>query len=185
MLLHSPDYLFLLPGLLLMLLGLVGMAALLPGPIAIGQRLIDVHAMVLAALLTTLGAQVVMTGLSAKAYAFTHHFVPSDRLIESFYRRFSLERGLLLSLGVFGLGFLVDLQVLVGWLLSGFGELSAIRPALFGSTLMALGAQAAFGSWLLAMLDIKEEARRRARTAAADRRAEPVEAAVQAAPAGA
>jgi hypothetical protein len=118
--------------------------------------------MVLAALFAMLGAQTIMTGLSAKAYAFTHHFVPSDRLIEAFYRHFTLERGLLGALLVAGLGFLVDLQVLLTWVGAGFGELNAVRPALFGSALMALGAQFAFGSCLLSILDINEEARRRA-----------------------
>jgi hypothetical protein len=165
MLLHSPDHLFLLPGLTLLLLGVAGLAWLLPGPQSIGPRVVDIHVMVLAALLAILGAQTILTGLSAKAYAFTHHFVPSDVLIERFYRHFSLERGLLLGLAVGGIGFLFNLHVLITWLANSLGELDAVRPALFGSTLMVLGAQAAFGSCLLAILDIKEEARRRARQA--------------------
>ena len=173
MLLHSPDHLFVLPGLVLLLLGLAGLAWLLPGPQFIGPRLFDIHVMVLAALLAILGAQTVLTGLSAKAYAFTHHFVPSDNLIETFYRHFSLERGLLVGLLLGGLGFNFNLQVLVTWLVNSLGELHAVRPALFGSTLMVLGTQVAFSSCLLAILDIKEEARRRARAREAVRRPEP------------
>jgi glycosyltransferase involved in cell wall biosynthesis len=160
MLLHSPDYLFLLPGLVLLAIGLAGLIWLLPGPQWIGRRMIDIHVMVLAALLASLGAQTVTMGLSAKAYAFTHHFVPSDAMIERFYRFFSLERGLLLALLVGGLGFAVDLYVLIIWLMRGMGSLNAVRPALFGSALIVLGAQAAFGSCLLAILDITEGARR-------------------------
>lgn len=172
MLLHSPYHLFMVPGLLLLWIGLAGLAWLLPGPQYVGGRMVDIHFMILAALLATVGAQTLSMGLSAKAYAFTHHFVPSDELIERFYARFSLERGLLLALALGGLGFLVDLRVLLVWLGSGLGELNAVRPALFGSTLMVLGVQAAFGSCLLAILDIKEEARRRARAAEADAPAE-------------
>ncbi len=166
MLLHSPNYLFLLPGLLLLLAGLAGLTWLLPGPQWVAARMVDIHVMVLAVLMAILGAQTITIGLSAKAYAFTHHFVPSDELIERFYRHFSLERGLLVALVLGGGGFLVNLHILATWLLSSFGELNAVRPALFGATLMVLGAQAAFGSCLLAILDIKEEARRRARARA-------------------
>jgi len=164
MLLHSPNHLFLLPGLVFLLLGLAGLVWLLPGPQFIALQMVDVHVMILAALMTILGAQAITLGLSAKAYAFTHRFVPSDALIERFYRHFSLERGLLVALDLGGLGFVVNLQILMTWLGSSFGDLNAVRPALFGSTLMMLGGQVAFGSCLLAILDIKEEARRRARS---------------------
>lgn len=165
MLLHSPDHLFMLPGLALLILGVLGMIWLLPGPRLIGTRTVDIHVMVLAALLSILGAQTLLTGLSAKAYAYTHHFVPSDRLIETFYRHFSLERGLLVALVVGSVGLIFDLQVLLTWLARSLGDLDAVRPALFGSTLIVLGAQAAFSSCLLAILDIQEEARRRAEMA--------------------
>jgi glycosyltransferase involved in cell wall biosynthesis len=161
MLLHSPDHLFMLPGLALLFLGVLGMIWLLPGPRLIGTRTVDIHVMVLAALLSILGAQTLLTGLSAKAYAYTHHFVPSDRLIETFYRHFSLERGLLVALVVGGVGLVFNLQVLLTWLAKSLGDLDAVRPALFGSTLIVLGAQTAFSSCLLAILDIQEEARRR------------------------
>jgi hypothetical protein len=150
-----------LPGLALLFLGVLGMIWLLPGPRLIGTRTVDIHVMVLAALLSILGAQTLLTGLSAKAYAYTHHFVPSDRLIETFYRHFSLERGLLVALVVGGVGLVFNLQVLLTWLAKSLGDLDAVRPALFGSTLIVLGAQTAFSSCLLAILDIQEEARRR------------------------
>jgi glycosyltransferase involved in cell wall biosynthesis len=163
MLLHSPDYLFLLPGLVFLLAGLAGSAWVLPGPQYVRGRVVDIHFMILFALLAILGAQTLAMGLSAKAYAFTHHFVPTDEIIERFYRHFSLERGLLIASILGGAGFLIDLNVLIIWLMKSLGELNAVRPALFGSTLMVLGAQIAFGSCLLAILDINEEARRRAR----------------------
>jgi glycosyltransferase involved in cell wall biosynthesis len=165
MLLHSPDFLFMAPGLGLLLLGLAGLSWLLPGPQFVNGRMVDIHVMVLSALMALLGAQTLSIGLSAKAYAFTHHFVPSDELIERFYRHFSLERGLLLGLVLGGTGLVVNLQILATWLASSMGSLDAVRPALFGSTLMVLGVQAAFSSCLLAIMDIKEEARRRARAA--------------------
>jgi glycosyltransferase involved in cell wall biosynthesis len=167
MLLHSPDHLFMWPGLVLLWLGLAGLAWLLPGPQWINGRIVDVHVMILCALLAMVGAQTLATGLSAKAYAFTHHFVPTDLLIERFYRRFSLERGLLLALALGGLGFAINLGVLITWLESSLGELYAVRQALFGSTLMVLGVQVAFASCLLAILDVKEDARRRALESAA------------------
>lgn len=157
MLMYSPDHLFLVPGGVLFILGLVAMIALLPGPIHIGSRIIDFHFMFVAALLMLLGFQVLLTGFYAKAYAYTHRFAPDDRMIQLFYRYFSLEKWILVGMAVFAIGLGFDVYVLVKWIDNGFKNLMEVRPAIFALTLMVIGGQLMFSSFLLSILHINTE----------------------------
>ena len=159
MLMLSPTYLFLIPGILLFLLGLVGTVALLPGPLQIGSRAHDIHVMVLACLLCLLGYQVILLGLSARTLSDTRGFFGSDPLIQRVYRHFTLEKGLLLGCVIFAVGFLIDGWIVYGWVKSGFGELQKVRPALFALLLMILGTQTIFSAFFVSMLGIPTEKR--------------------------
>ena len=81
MLMLSPTYLFLIPGILLFLLGLVATVALLPGPLQIGGRAYDIHVMVLTCLLCLLGYQLLLLGFSARSLSLFRGFSNSDPLI--------------------------------------------------------------------------------------------------------
>ena len=158
MLLFSPTHLFLIPGTLATLLGLVPLLALGRGPITIGRWRFDIHYMVLGSLLTILGFQIVTTGLFAKAYSHAARLYAPDRTLGVLMRYFNLERGLILGTAVFLLGFVIDASILVRWLESGMGTLDAVRPAIQASTLMILGAQTIFSSFFLSMLAVPRRA---------------------------
>ncbi len=157
MLMLSPTYLFLIPGILLFLLGLIGTVALLLGPLQIGNRAYDIHVMVLACLLCLLGYQVLLLGLSARSLSVTRGFSSSDLLIQCVYRHFTLEKGLLLGCVIFAVGFLIDGWIAYGWVKSGFGELQKVRPALFALLLMVLGTQTLFSAFFVSMLGVPTE----------------------------
>ena len=157
MLMLSPTYLFLIPGILLFLLGLIGTVALLPGPLQIGSRAYDIHVMVLACLLCLLGYQVLLLGHSARTLSVTRGFSGSDPLIQFIYRHFTLEKGLLLGCVIFAVGFLIDSWIAYGWVKGGFGELQKVRPALFALLLMILGTQTIFSAFFVSMLGIPTE----------------------------
>lgn len=157
MLMLSPTYLFLVPGILLFLLGLIGTVALLPGPLQIGSRAYDIHVMVLACLLCLLGYQVLLLGFSAQTLSVTRGFSSSDPLTQSVYRHFTLEKGLLLGCVIFAAGFLIDSWIAYGWVKSGFGELQRVRPALFALLLMILGTQTIFSAFFISILGIPTE----------------------------
>jgi glycosyltransferase involved in cell wall biosynthesis len=152
MLLFSPTYLFLIPGGLSMLLGLLPLITLGWGPLTVDGLRFDIHYMVLGSLLTILGFQIIVTGFFAKAYSHAARLYASDRTLEVLSRYFNLERGLVLGTLLFLLGFAIDASILVRWLRSGMGSLDAVRPALQASTLMIIGAQTAFSSFFLSML---------------------------------
>jgi hypothetical protein len=133
------------------------MLILLPGPIKIGAKAFDFHFMFVAALLTLLGFQVLLTGFYAKAYAFTHRFAPDDRMIQLFYRYFSLEKWILVGLGIFALGLGIDVFIFAKWINHGFKNLFEVRPAILALTLMVIGGQLVFSSFLLSILNINTE----------------------------
>ncbi len=154
MLMLSPTFLFLIPGILLFLLGFVGTVALLPGPLQIGNHAYDIHVMVLACLLCLLGYQILLMGFSAKTLSVIRGFSNRDSFIQFIYQKFTLEKGLLFGFVVFLIGFLIDGWIAYDWIKSGFGTLQRVRPALFALLLMVLGAQTVFFAFFLSMLGI-------------------------------
>jgi hypothetical protein len=102
-----------------------------------------------------MGVQILCTGLFAKVYSYERHFDRDDPLLQGLARHFNLERGLVLGFVIFLLGFLLDLDLLLLWVRSGFGPMDAIRQAVLGSTLLAVGAQIIFSSFFLSMLSVQ------------------------------
>jgi glycosyltransferase involved in cell wall biosynthesis len=159
MLLFSPTYLFVLPGLLCMALGLLPLIALGGGPRRLLGLTFDVHYMVLGSLLTVLGYQILTTGLFAKAYSHAARLYAPDRTLRVLLRHFNLERGLVLGTLLFVAGVAIDAMILVRWLESGRATLDAVRPALQASTLMIIGAQTVVSSFFLSMLAVPRRER--------------------------
>jgi glycosyltransferase involved in cell wall biosynthesis len=158
MLLFSPTYLFLIPGGISMLLGLIPLVLLGFGPRVIAGLSFDVHYMVLGSLLTILGYQIMTTGLFAKAYSHAARLYAPDRTLAVLMRFFNLERGLVVGAVLFLAGFAIDASILARWLKSGMGSLDAVRPAIQASTLMIVGAQTVFSSFFLSMLALPRKA---------------------------
>lgn len=157
MLLYSPTYLFLLPGLLLLLLGLAVEGILTPGPFLLFGHEWDVHTMLLASVVALLGVQVMMLGLFARFFSLTEELDGErDGVLRFLTRVFTLERGLLLGGLIFALGFCADAFVLGSWIASGMGHLALIRPTVLGSTGIAIGAEVIFGSFFLSFLQFRK-----------------------------
>ncbi|HUI27936.1 MAG TPA: glycosyltransferase family 2 protein [Candidatus Kryptonia bacterium] len=154
MLLFSPTYLFLAPGLACMSVGLFALLALVHGPRHLFGLRFDVHYMVVGSLLTLLGFQIIAMGFFAKAYSHAARLYAPDRSLRMLGRFFNLERGLLAGGGVFLIGLAINVAIVIDWLRSGMGALNAVRPALLASTLMVLGAQMVFSSFFMSMLVI-------------------------------
>jgi len=154
LLLYSPRSLFLLPGLVLLVLGLVGYAFALPG-VTIGRVTFDAHTLLFASLALIVGMQSVLFFLVTKAYAISEGLLPPDPRLRRFIDLIQLETGLLV--GLFGVLFgalLLGLAV-NDWRLAGFGRLDyahTMRWVIPGATLVALGVQAAMSSFLISLL---------------------------------
>ncbi len=156
MLFYAPTHLFFYPGIALMVLGFVPLLALFRGPIQLGNRLYDLHLMVLGSLLVILGLQVVFLGLFARAYCYTEKFPEVDNFIRRFYEKFTLERGIYLGLSIALIGFAVMMYLLLQYFkLSEPYYFHEVRAALLGMTLIVIGVQTVFSSFLLSIMHIK------------------------------
>jgi hypothetical protein len=147
----------LVPGTILFVIGLIGMLWLSTGAKVISGHFVDYHFMFIFSLLTIVGFQILLTGFYAKAYAFTHRFAPDDRMIQIFYRYFSLEEWLIAGFLIFLVGFGIDAAIFYTWVQHHFKDLFAVREALLALTLMVVGLQLIFSSFLLSILNINSK----------------------------
>jgi hypothetical protein len=155
MLLLSPNYLFIYPGLVLFLIGFIGQSVLLVGTVTVAHHALQVHFSILFSLLTLAGSQAVIFGVFARTYAKSIGLEKPDALSEWVERDFSLERGLLVgALFVFG-GLGIDIGILVEWLNRSLGTLDAVRPAIYALTLLVLGLQLIFAAFFLSLFQVK------------------------------
>lgn len=150
---YAPDYLYLVPGFLLALLGLLGMTLLSGGPATIGSLSLGIHFLALSSLLTMLGANVLGFGVMAKVYNSTRYPIQPDSLIAGLLRHFTLERGILVGTSLAIGGICVDAAILFEWLARNRSEMGAtVHLAFVASTLTVLGVNLVFGSFLLRMM---------------------------------
>jgi glycosyltransferase involved in cell wall biosynthesis len=156
LLVHSPTYLFLLPGALLTLVGSLVLLTVLARVNVFGRQW-DVHAMIAGAMLTIVGTQVIALGLCARAYG-VYVLGEADALFERWRSRFRLEHGLLAGAILFTTGLVVGGVIVGKWIQRGGGELSEARLGLLGATLVIVGIQVFFSSFLLSILGLRRSA---------------------------
>jgi hypothetical protein len=154
MLLFAPNWLFLVPGASIALVGFALVVWLLPGPRYLGKTVIDVHTMLFGMVFTLAGTQILALGLFAKVFSYAERFAPGQRSLERWLHRVRLEQGLALGMiltlaGCSGIGWVVW-----QWVASGFGPFSELRAVIFFSLLFLLGLQVVFSSFFLSMLGI-------------------------------
>jgi glycosyltransferase involved in cell wall biosynthesis len=157
LLLYSPRWLFLYPGVLLMTLGLILGIALLPGPIEFGDRALDVTALLYAMAMVLIGFQAIMFAVFARAFAMNEGLLPVSRGLERAFRVVTLERGLVLGVLALVAGLVVAVYSLVTWGSNDFGALDtrdAIRVAVPAATLLVLGFETVMASFFLSVLGL-------------------------------
>ncbi len=153
LLVHSPTHLFVIPGLALAALGAL-MALTVLAQVDVFGRTWDIHAMIAGALLMIVGTQVLALGLCAHAYG-TYFMGERDPWFDRMRARFRLEHGLMLG-GAFALvGAIIAAFIVALWINRGFGELTESRTAILAATLMIVGIQIFFSSFLLSILGLR------------------------------
>ena len=157
MLLYSPNYLFVIPGFIMFLLGLLMLITLLQGPITILGFKFDLHPMVFASLLAIVGFQVLIMGLFTKTYAASSHLDEETRSVKLIYKYFSLERASVLGIIMIVIGVILSFDIIYSWFMSNFGPLFEVRRAIFSSTLIILGVQTIFSAFFLSILALPKK----------------------------
>ncbi len=151
--LHSPKHLFILPGAAIFAVGAL-ICVTVAAHVEVLGRQWEVHTLITGSLLMIVGAQIVGLGLCALAYA-TYFMGEEDPWFDRMRARFSLEHGLMLGSGVVLLGLAMLVIVVIEWIQAGLGSLAQERVAIAAATLVVLGLQIAFASFLLSILGLR------------------------------
>ena len=151
MLLYSPSWLYLVPGGLLLLLGLGGMVLLASGPIDILGRTWQIHTMLGFVAMTLIGAQVIQLGVFARTYARVR-IGERDVLLERLGNGITLEHGLVAGALLILFAFLGLAWVAIEWAQNGFGALGRAYETALLVTALGLGIQIVFSAFFLALL---------------------------------
>ena len=157
-LLYSPRWLFLYPGVALMLIGSLLGVWLLPGPRTMGTITFDVHTLLYAAAFMLLGFQSICFAVFTKLFAVSEGLHPLDPVLDKLFRYITLEVGLGVGSLLTIAGLATSLFAVAGWGTRGFGTLdypNAMRIVIPAVLLLTLGTQTVFASFFLSVLGMQ------------------------------
>lgn len=161
MLLFSPRWLFWYPGILLMSLGTIVGAALLPGPLPLGRVTLDVHTLLFAAVAVLIGFQAASFAVLSKFFATRAGLRLPEAGFEDWFRHVTLESGLVLGSGLVAAGLVLSSGAVWIWGGHGFGPLQpaeTLRWVIPGALCLVLGCQMILTSFFLGVLRLDTHA---------------------------
>lgn len=157
LLFYSPRWLFLYPGLALVILGTLLSGLLFPGPLALGGITLDIRAMMAGCLAALAGLQALGFAILSRQAGVRRGYLPPPRGLEEWVLRFNLERGLVLALLLALVGAAGVSATFAAWAQSGFGALEdtgTLRLFLASTTLVVAAVQIAFTAFLAGILEM-------------------------------
>ena len=158
LLMYSPRWLFLYPGIALMLVGLAGCVLLLPGKRVFHGIGLDVHTLLYAFVSVLLGFQLIAFATFTKVFAITEGLLPEDPRLNRMFRWVTLETGLIVGGLLILLGLGGSIFAVSGWARESFGALDIehtlriVMPSVFALT---MGVQITFSSFFLSILGLR------------------------------
>ncbi len=158
MLLYSPRWLFLVPGLLAMIFGVVGMGVLMSGNISIGHIHFGVHTMLYAAMAVLVGYQAVMFSVFTKVFAISEGLLPEDAALNRIFRFVTLESGLIFGCVLMALSTAVTILAFADWSANSFGQLEpekTLRLVIPAASTFVFGIQTILSSFFLSVLGLR------------------------------
>jgi glycosyltransferase involved in cell wall biosynthesis len=159
MLLYSPRWLFLYPGLAMIVVGSFTVALVLPGPVYLpNQIVLDVHTLLFGCAAVLLGFQAVSFAFFTRIFAFTSGLLPRDPQLENLFKTFTLEAGLAVGSVFLILGLIGSAWTVANWSATGFGTLdprTTLRAAIPAAGALCLGGQIVLTSFLFSFLGLK------------------------------
>lgn len=157
LLMYSPRWLFLYPGLAAMLLGLALVAFLLPGPRRMGSVVLDIHTLLYAVLSVLVGFQAVLFALFTKVFAITEGLLPPDPRLNRLFKVFTLETGLASGILLQLAGAACVVYSIMLWNGHGFGPMdptSLMRVVACAFALVLLGVETSLASFFFSILGL-------------------------------
>ena len=160
-LMYTPRWLFLLPGVLLMLLGCLGygvafLPLILPLPLFLASGF-DLSFLLIASLMLICGYQSVWFSIFAKTFAVMEDLMPESPGYQLFFRYATIERGIVLAFGVLMIGLGLIWGALSGWAAAtvNSGDMGSISLLIAGVTIVAVGFQTMLSSFFVSLLGLK------------------------------
>ncbi|MGH9366003.1 MAG: glycosyltransferase family 2 protein [Thermoanaerobaculia bacterium] len=156
-LVFSPRWLFLVPGFLLIAVGLLGYLVAMPR-LSLRGVVFDVHTLLFASLAVIWGYQSIIFAVLTKVFAIREGLLPEDRRMSRLFRVVNLEKGLVAGAGTMFLGVALLLAAVNQWRLRSFGALDydyTMRWVIPGVTLSTLGFQTILSSFFLSILGMR------------------------------
>lgn len=159
LLLYSPKWLFLFPGIVLMIFGIAGTVLLSMGPIRLANKNFDVHTMLYTSAFILMGFQFIFFYLFSRVYAVTHGLLPlKNKFLKNFNKYFKMEKGILTGTLLIIGGIFLFLKSFIYWKNSDFGNLDPVivlRWVTPSTILIVLGLQIITSSFYLSIILIK------------------------------
>ena len=160
LLMYSPRWLFLLPGVLLIVLGIALFFLLLLRPLSIGTVTLDNHTFLFASGFLIIGYQALIFAMLTKIFAITAGLLPEDPTLKKAFKYFTLEVGLLFGAALILIGLCLSIFSIYHWRLAGFGPIEAsksMRLVIPGVTCLVLGSQTILSSFFLSILGLRRK----------------------------
>ena len=159
LLIYSPRWLFLYPGIVFMLFGIVLSMILVFQALAIGHIRLDVDTLVYSSSTIIIGFQFISFFIFSKTFAINNRLLPLSRNFDGIKKYFTLERGLITGIVLLVMGLGLTIYAFSFWGKASFGNLDPVKVLRYvipGSTLLILGVQIILNSFFLSILDLKK-----------------------------
>lgn len=160
LLMHSPNWLFMYPGVALCVIGLILDIILLFGPLNLGGVSLSIHTMMYGAAMMMVGVNLVQFSLFTRSYARVSGFIPADGKIDKWLENVTTERGVVIGVLLFLAGIAATIVAFVLWGKTSFGGLTPenmMRITIPAMALIVIGINIAFGSFFIGILNIKHK----------------------------
>lgn len=162
LLIYSPKWLFLIPGVTLMLIGLILLSLLLTGPKTVSGVTFDIHTMLYAAFFVIVGFEAICFSLCSKVFAMNAGLLPRDETFFTRLEKYTLEKAIMVGAICIIAGLSGSILAVLIWENASFGELhTSITMRLIIPSLMLafVGLQLIFSSFFLSILGIQTNKR--------------------------
>ena len=159
LLLHSPRWLFLYPGLFFIAIGLVAIASLWSGPVQLSPQVtVDIHSLLVACFAVIVGSQLVMFNAIARKYAMAVGFLPPATIFKRILSGLTLERIIQCGLLLFVIGLVGSLWAVYSWAATGFRPITyngMMRLLVISLTAIVVAVQMVAGAFLSSIFEIR------------------------------
>lgn len=160
LLLHSPDWLFLYPGMVFCILGLVITVSLMFGPVTLGGVTFDIHTMLYGSAMIMIGANMIFFSLFTRIYAIRTRFIPTKENVATRLAGITTEKGAIAGVILTLAGIVMTVLAFMVWKHTAFGDLNPqemMRMTIPALTLMVVGIEMIFASFFIGILNIKHQ----------------------------